>query len=167
MVSQSALFTVFPSTSRRTLSFFRLASPTHDLARSAGLLAGAPRDRARHRRDLLHRLPRRAPAVHPAPGRPRAAPGPAVHRLRAVPVITEPVPLPVLGPPAPRVRVGRDRPQPPARRGHPGWLAARARDDPVDRPLGALPLDRERRADLLQLRVGDAPPRGGLPRDLP
>src|SRR5712692_5481134 len=167
MVPQSALFTVFPSTSRRRAAFFRLASRGHDLARGAGLLAGAPGGRARHRRDLFRRVPGRAPAVHPALGRARPPAGDAVHRVRAVPDLTEPVPPALLRPPAPHVRLGGPRPQRARRRGYPRLLAARGRTAPLDRAVGALPLDRERRSDLLQLRLGDAAPRGRLPRDLP
>ena len=45
--------------------------------------------------------------------------------------------------------------------------SAAGHDARLVRPLGPLPVDRQRRRDVLRVRLGVAPPRGGLPCDLP
>src|SRR5205807_3666710 len=47
-----------------------------------------------------------------------------------------------------------------------GARARTGQHAPLARDVGAVPLDHERRADLLRVRVGIAVVRGGVPRDL-
>src|SRR5688572_10000965 len=122
---------------------------------------------ARARAHLRHGVPRRRPAIPAAPRRARAPPRAALPRRGALRERAEPLPPPLLRPALRRRRLDRSRararrPDRPHRsRAAPGGHAR------VARALGALPLDREYRPDLLLVRLGDAAPRSGLPRDLP
>src|SRR5207244_8314926 len=97
----------------------------------------------------------------------RPGAGPAVPAAGHLPAGAEPVPSPLLGSPARGRRVdgcrdrGRDRPWPAAAG------TASGDDARVARDVGPLSVDREHWPDVLQLRLGDAPPGGGIPGDLP
>src|SRR6266545_7521072 len=138
------------------------------LVRGSRVLAEPLRVRARARRDLPRRVPRRAQPVPAFARRTGAAARTALRAHGAVPRRAEPVPLPLLGPAARHGGVGRRGPG-----GERGHRAAAGRpavgvDARVVRALGALPVDRQRGPDLLLVRLGIAAVRGrsagGLPR---
>ncbi len=122
--------------------------------------------RARAGAHLLHRLPGCGKPVRAAARRAGAAACAGVGAPGTIPGLAQPL-LPVshgrglphrclVGPRA--LGSGVDGPDQPRRQ--------RSDGRGVGAPLAALPLVRQRRPDLLRLRLGNATPRDGVPRDL-
>src|SRR5262249_10817983 len=143
----------------------RIAKAVRAIGRG-GLLADAARLSARPRAGLSHRVLRRGETVRSAPGRTRAAPGAAIRRGGALPGLSEPV---LLLPPRLRVhRRGLARDLAFARRVERGFREARLAPVGVDMgcDVGPVPLVRQRRSDLLWLRLGNDASRSRVSRDL-
>src|SRR6266540_2566807 len=141
--------------------------PSHARPGRPGLRACPSRDRARPRTPLSRRVRGRPPPVSRALRRARArarAEGPRRENVLGGAVFLLPR---LFGRPASARGVdrgGRGR----ARRPRPAAAGASARRDAhLVTPLGSLPVDRQHRGHVLRLRLGVAPLRGGLPRDLP
>src|SRR5439155_9865141 len=120
---------------------------------------------------LPGRLPCDAQPVPAPPRRTRFAPGAGLHPCRPLPRLADPLSsIRLFGSQAPRRRLDRRRP---VGGRHHRLVRRRRLPDPVriDADLrdavGALSLDRERRPDLLLVRLGVAPAGSRLPHDLP
>ena len=131
------------------------------------LPAQSARHRARARAHLPARVPRRAQPVPGPARRARPASRTPLSRQRRLWRGAEPLPPPLLRSPSPCRRPDGRRLVGLAGPGSSPGRAALASDARVVRPLGPVPLDRERRPAVLRLRLGVAPPRGRVPRDLP
>lgn len=126
----------------------------------AGLPAGAGRR-------VPLRLPERGAAVPCADRRAGHAARAPFRRPGAVPAGTERVPPPLLGPFLRSLGLDRLRGLGRPHRGPGRSTAALGRHAAVARPLGDVSVDRERRPDLVLLRLGVPAPGGRLPRRLP
>src|SRR5689334_8160702 len=112
---------------------------------------------------LRSRVPGRAEPVPAPAGRRRHAADSAVRGPGALPARAEPVPVALFGRPLRRLLLAGPRAVAGRTRRSRGPAAAARLDGLVARPLGALSVDRQRRPDLVRLRLGVAAARGGLP----
>src|SRR5260221_1962686 len=137
------------------------------MAAGGRLLAGASALPARPRGDLPGRVPRHAPSVPASPRRARAAAGAGVPRGGPFHGVAEHLSLALLRPLARDRVLDRSRAGGCGRARCPRSRADADRDARVVRAVGAVPVHRQRRADLLLVRLGDAALRDRIPRHLP